>query len=135
MKKTRFLTMLLNLIVPLSFGSTVSKFPLAFSIAHPSEKKLLQEVVKGQVLDGNEKPIPGVTVSLRGTGTVVATDIEGHFVLEKVPVGAVLVFKSIGYKQQEVPLLEKKILRVVMEDDVAGLDEVIVVGYGVAKKK
>lgn len=134
MKKTRFLTMLLNLIVPLSFGSTLSKFPLTFSIAHSSEKKLLQEAVKGQVLDGNEKPIPGVTVSLRGTGTVVATDVEGHFLLEKVPPGAVLVFKSIGYKQQEVPLSEKKILRIVMEDDVAGLDEVIVVGYGVAKK-
>src|SRR5687768_15354213 len=102
MKKTRFLTMLLNFIIPFSFGSTASKFPLAFSIAYTSEKNLLQEVIKGQVLDGNEKPIPGVTVSLRGTGTVVATDIEGRFVLEKVPAGAVLVFKSIGYKQQEI---------------------------------
>ncbi|WP_255501945.1 TonB-dependent receptor [Olivibacter sp. SDN3] len=93
-----------------------------------------QQPIKGQVLDSNDEPVPGVTISVRGTKTVVATDLEGFFVIEKVPEDALLVFKSVGYKQQEVAASARTDWRIVMEDDVAGLDEVIVVGYGTAKK-
>lgn len=123
MKKTRVITMLLNFLMPLAFGSMIPNALLA-----------QDKVIKGQVVDSNDEPIPGVTVSIPGTSIAVATDLEGGFVVEKVPVNALLVFKSVGYKQREVAASATTDWRIVMEDDVAGLDEVIVVGYGTAKK-
>ncbi|QNL51975.1 TonB-dependent receptor [Olivibacter sp. SDN3] len=122
MKKRLFMMMLWKVLLPVTVAAAM---PVVLRAQQP---------IKGQVLDSNDEPVPGVTISVRGTKTVVATDLEGFFVIEKVPEDALLVFKSVGYKQQEVAASARTDWRIVMEDDVAGLDEVIVVGYGTAKK-
>lgn len=136
MKKIHYSIILLNLFVPGAFGSTVSPPPnLIYNIPLFPEHDIFRQLsISGTVMDTQNLPLPGVTVTVKGTSIVVATDIEGRFVIDKAAADAVLIVKSVGYKQQEVQVAGKTSLNVIMEDDVAGLDEVIVVGYGVAKK-
>lgn len=89
--------------------------------------------VSGTVVDGNGEPIPGATVSVQGTTTGTATDIDGRYSLV-VPEGSILVFSFIGYVTQPVALEGRTVIDVVLVEDMAALDEVIVVGYGVQKK-
>ena len=77
--------------------------------------------------DGN--PLPGVSVVVKGTTTGVATDINGNFSI-KAPSDAVLVFTSIGMVSQEISVAGQTVINVVMQAEITGLDEVIVVGYG-----
>lgn len=83
---------------------------------------------------GNEG-IPGVSIVIKGTQQGTSTDGEGRFRLEDVPANATLVFSMIGYKPHEEPVKNRKILQVVLQDDLANLDEVVVVGYGTQKKE
>src|SRR5690606_25550279 len=89
--------------------------------------------VTGTVVDGNGEPLPGVTVSVQGTTTGTATDIDGRYSLV-APEGSILVFSFIGFVTQPVALGGKTVIDVVLVEDISSLDEVIVVGYGVQKK-
>ena len=58
--------------------------------------------ITGQVLDENQEGLPGVTVSLKGSDIVVATDISGSFVINQAPLGQqTLAFSFIGYEVME----------------------------------
>jgi TonB-linked SusC/RagA family outer membrane protein len=93
-----------------------------------------EPTIQGTVTDSHGESIPGVTVQLKGTQTGTITDIDGNFSL-KIPGDAeVLVFSFVGMRTQEVLLEGKNSFDVVMQEDVMGLDEVVVVGYGVQKK-
>ncbi|GGC37367.1 SusC/RagA family TonB-linked outer membrane protein [Parapedobacter defluvii] len=92
-----------------------------------------QQVVTGTVTD-KTGPLPGVTITIKDDPrTSVATDGNGHFTI-RAPENGTLVFKTIGYKTMEIPINGASSLNVTMEEEVANLDEVVVVGYGVQKK-
>jgi TonB-linked SusC/RagA family outer membrane protein len=103
---------------------------------HSNGSKLLNAFadVTGVVKDVNGEPIPGIGVKVKGTQNAYSTDADGKFILKNVPAGATLVFTSIGYKTKEVVLTGQATLQVVMEEDTRGLDEIVIVGYGVQKK-
>lgn len=87
------------------------------------------QTVKGKVTDTDGGPLPGVTIIIKGSSVGVVTDLKGEFKME-VPVGnTVLLFSFIGMKTQEVKVKEDKPLRVVMQPDNIGMDEVVVTGY------
>ncbi|WP_065218961.1 MULTISPECIES: SusC/RagA family TonB-linked outer membrane protein [Butyricimonas] len=91
--------------------------------------------VKGQVWDEFKKPLPGVTVTLKGTSTGVASDVEGTFeinVNQKDTV--VLVFSFVGMKTREIAWRGEEMLNVVLVEDVQAMDEVVVTGYQTLKK-
>ncbi len=91
------------------------------------------KTVKGTVVDKNNEPIIGATVTVNGNskmGTV--TDLEGKFTLD-VPEGKKIKVTYIGYQPQVVGKLNNP--RIVLEEDEAALDEVVVVGYGALKQK
>lgn len=90
--------------------------------------------VKGEVRDETGQPLPGVTVSVKGTTRGTATNIDGSYTLEDLPKDAILVFSFIGYQSREIALSGREIINVVLEPDIAGLDQVVVVGYGTRKK-
>ncbi|RZL46517.1 MAG: TonB-dependent receptor [Pedobacter sp.] len=90
--------------------------------------------VTGVVLDTKGEPLPGIGVRVKGGQNAISTDGDGKFTLRNVDKDAILVFTSIGYKEQEVVLKGRTNLQVVMEEDSKGLNEVIVVGYGTQKK-
>ena len=100
-----------------------------------STMALAQNKVTGTVTakeDGG--PIPGVNVMVKGTRTGSFTDENGKYTLPSVPANATLVFSSVGYTTLEIPVAGKAVVNAVMTSDATGLDDVIVVAYGTAKK-
>ncbi|WP_341843354.1 TonB-dependent receptor [Chitinophaga caseinilytica] len=87
----------------------------------------------GKLTDSKGGPVPGATIVIKGTTKGVASDAEGRFEIE-VNNGDVLVISMMGFKKQEIPVAGKDQLDIVLEADVAGLQEVLVVGYGTQKK-
>lgn len=92
------------------------------------------KTVTGHIVDA-EGPVIGATIQEKGNpqnGTV--TDLDGNFKLN-VKDDATLVISYIGYKTQEIPIAGKNSIDVTMSAENKTLDEVVVVGYGVQKKK
>jgi len=99
--------------------------------ANPSQNKSISGIVTSAV-DG--EPLIGVSVLVKGTFNGAITDLDGRFVLN-VQNGETLVFSYIGYKAQEVTITNQTTVNVRLAEDSEVLDEVVVVGYGVQKKK
>jgi TonB-dependent SusC/RagA subfamily outer membrane receptor len=93
-----------------------------------------QKTVKGTVVDKTNLPIPGVTIAIKGTTTGTITDPNGNFELLNVADDAILVFSFVGMQTQEVAVAGRTEIQVILEMEIMGLDEVIVVGYGIQKK-
>lgn len=92
--------------------------------------------VTGTVTDAaNGVPLPGVTVTEKGTASGVATDEFGKYNLQVKNQKAILVFRFIGYETQEVKVGTKRVLDVQLQVDDKVLEEVVVVGYGERKVK
>ena len=87
---------------------------------------------RGTVTDQNGEPIIGASVLEKGTSNGVVTNVDGQFTLD-VKRGATLQISFIGYKAQEVKAGPN--LKVTLVEDSEMLEEVVVVGYGVQKKK
>ena len=79
-------------------------------------------------------PLPGVSVVVKGTTTGTITNFDGNYELANVPANATLLFSFIGMRSQEIPVNNQTSINIVLESDVIGVDEVVVVGYGVQKK-
>lgn len=90
--------------------------------------------VSGLVSDASG-PIPGVSVLVKGTSIGAQTDFDGKYTIKNVGSNATLIFTYIGLKTQEVAVAGKSTLNVVMVQDQNDLNEVVVIGYGTAKKK
>ena len=93
--------------------------------------------VKGRVTDEKRQPLPGVTVMWKGMTIGTATDLNGFFQIVEADTSAnaVLVFSFIGMKTQEVKYVRQDSINVVMKEDVAEMDEVVVTGYQTLKKR
>ena len=98
------------------------------SLAVQQDKK----TVTGTVVDTNGEPIIGATVREVGSQTATITDVNGNFKLS-VKSGAMLSVSSIGFKEQTVKAGAN--VTVTLQDDAEVLDQVVVVGYGTAKRK
>ena len=90
--------------------------------------------VSGTVSDASG-PLPGASILVKGTTNGAQTDLDGKFTIRNVGANAVLVFSYIGLKAQEVNVAGKTSVKVILKEDSAELNEVIVVGYGTVKKK
>ena len=95
---------------------------------------MAQSAVKGTVNDDSGEPIIGASVVEKGTTNGTVTDFDGNFSLN-VKSGATLVVSYIGYTTQEIAVNGQSTINVTLKEDNALLDEVVVVGYGVQKKK
>ncbi|MEX2592463.1 MAG: TonB-dependent receptor [Anditalea sp.] len=98
-----------------------------------AEKPIVDVTISGTVTDEKGEAIPGVTVSVSGTGIGTATDLDGKYSLT-VPEGATLVFSFIGFQTQSIVVGDRSVINVTLLEDMASLDEVVVVGYGEQKK-
>ena len=91
--------------------------------------------ISGNVVSKADKlPIPGVTIIEKGTQNGVVTDFDGNYEITISAPDAILVFSYVGYKTQEIPVKGKQTINVSLSEDLAELDEVVVVGYGQKKK-
>ena len=94
-------------------------------------------LVSGVVLDEKNQPLPGVTVKLMGTTVGTATAQNGKFALHLPITKGTLEFSFVGFKPQQIAFTEstRDSIRVILKEDVAGLDEVQVIAYGQQKKR
>ena len=90
--------------------------------------------VKGTVVEAStNEPLIGATVKVKGTGTGTVTNFDGEYQLN-VDKNATLVFSSIGYKTVVQAVNGRTTINVSLADETNDLNEVVVIGYGVAKK-
>ena len=80
------------------------------------------------------EPLPGVSIQIKGTTTGSITDINGVYSIE-AEAGDILIFSYIGYLNEEVTVRSETVVDIALVEDIIGLDELVVVGYGVQKKK
>jgi TonB-linked SusC/RagA family outer membrane protein len=92
-----------------------------------------QNAVTGKVTTAKGETLPGVNVLVKGSTVGTITDVDGNYTIEAS--GGTLVFSFIGYKSQEVEIVGRTVVDVTMEEDVTTLEQVVVVGYGVQKRK
>ena len=115
--KTKFnviLTLLLAFVVQVSFAQ--------------------EKTISGTVTDESGLTLPGVNIQVKGTATGTQTDFDGKYSI-KANTGDVLIFTYLGLKTQDIKVATSNTINVTMTEDASVLDEVVVVGYGVQKKK
>jgi hypothetical protein len=89
--------------------------------------------VRGVVLDEYNNPLPGATVIVKGTTIGTSTDFDGKYSLTIPNNESSLTFSFIGFISQTKPI-QSEVMNIMLEEDSATLDEVVVVGYGTTKK-
>jgi len=100
-----------------------------------SSYAMAQRTVTGTVTDDRGDAVISATVQVKGTTIGTTTDLDGKYSI-KVPEGSeTLLFSYIGYSTQEVALGASNVVDVTMSEDVAVLDQVVVVGYGTQTRK
>ncbi|PXY46605.1 SusC/RagA family TonB-linked outer membrane protein [Flavobacterium hydrophilum] len=92
------------------------------------------KTIKGVVKDASGLPVPGVNVLIKGGQKGVSTDLDGSYSINAAS-GNVLVYSFIGFKKQEITVGNANVYDVVLKEEDNSLEEVVVVGYGVKKKK
>ena len=92
-----------------------------------------QRMVTGVVVDDNGEPLIGAAVRVQGTTDGTITDFDGLFSLSDVADDAIVEVSYMGYLPQQMKAASN--MRVVLQEDVQRLEDVIVVGYGAAKIK
>lgn len=91
--------------------------------------------VSGTVNDREGLPVTGAGVFIKGTTVGTTTAPDGTFSLAEVPPDAVLTVSSIGYDTIDIPVEGRRILDIVLDEEVVVLDDVMVVAYGTARKE
>ena len=108
--------------------------PQLFAASADAIDAVLQaKKITGTVTDAMG-PVIGANVLEKGTTNGVITDIDGNFTLNVQP-GATIVVSFIGYQPQEIVVGNQTSFKIQLKEDTELLDEVVVVGYGVQKKK
>lgn len=92
-----------------------------------------EKIVTGLVTDKLNVPLPSVNILVKGTTKGVQTDFDGNFSIITGP-DATLVVSSMGFITKEVTVGSLEQITIVLEDDIARLDEIVIVGYGTVKK-
>lgn len=92
------------------------------------------KTITGQVVDALNESMPGVNVQVKGTTNGTITNIDGKFSISVPNSKSVLIFTFIGYSKQEIVVGNQAKINVQLKEDAQNLDEVVVVGYGTAKK-
>lgn len=103
---------------------------LLFQLARAQNK-----VITGVVMDDKGGPLSGASVRVRGSVKGVNTDADGHFTLSIRTGATMLEISYVGYEPQEISLRDGSEVRVGLKPTRSGLDEVVVVGYGVQRRK
>ena len=94
-----------------------------------------QRTISGSVTDDGGASLPGVTVVEKGTSNGTVTNTDGFYTLNVSSDAKVLVFSFVGMKTQEVSIGTASTYNVQLEQETIGLDEVVAIGYGTAKKR
>ncbi len=110
----------------------LSPLPVEESAASVTSQQ--NKTIKGKVTDSSGATLPGVTVVVKGTNIGIITDMDGNYSLSNIQANATLQFSFVGMKSQEVSVAGETTINVKLVEETIGVDEVVVIGYGVQKK-
>src|SRR5256714_5699825 len=91
--------------------------------------------VPGRVLDASGQPLPGVSVTIKGTQIGATTDANGNFSITVPDENAKLVFSYVGFDSKEITVGKSTTLNVTLQASSRSMDQVVVIGYGTASKR
>ncbi|NCO64135.1 MAG: TonB-dependent receptor [Flavobacteriales bacterium] len=111
---------------------TLFKILALFFVAYTSAQNI---DISGIIQDESGIPIPGVNILVKNTTKGSVSDFDGNFTVTNLQVGSTLTFSFIGYITKELVVTNADYLTVTMQEDIAKLDEVVVIGYGSQTKK
>ena len=94
-----------------------------------------EKTITGKVTSKSEGALPGVNVIVQGTTTGTTTDLNGSYTLKVSATAKTLVFSFVGYLSQEVAIGSQNVVDVLLVENTATLDEIVVVGYSTQTKK
>ena len=100
-----------------------------------NEQKILQQSITGLVTDSDGTPLPGASIIEKGTTNGTQTDFDGNFTLFLKNEDAQLIVSYIGFVSKEIPVGKKDNVTIILQEDTAALDEVVVMGFGTQKKE
>ncbi|PKQ45789.1 SusC/RagA family TonB-linked outer membrane protein [Confluentibacter flavum] len=103
-----------------------------FIVAYSSAQNV---EVSGVIQDESGIPIPGANVVVKNTTIGTVSDFDGNFIVSNVEIGSTLTFSYIGYLTNEVVITNNSNLTITLQEDIAKLDEIVVIGYGTQTKK
>lgn len=90
--------------------------------------------VSGKVVDTNNEPLIGATVTSKNSSLGTITDLDGNYTIEVPPTETELIYSYVGFVSQNIQIKGRNIINVTLGEDVKNLEEVVVIGYGVQKK-
>lgn len=93
-----------------------------------------ENTVSGKITDENGEPLAGVNIIIEGTTIGTITNAEGSYSIELPDPDVNLVFSFVGFISQIESVSGRTVIDVVMKEDIASMEEVVVVGYGTQKK-
>ena len=107
---------------------------VSFVFTNPSYSQQ-RRIISGTVMDDQQIPIIGASVSVKGTNLKVQTDEKGEFTINVPADRQILTVAYVGMKPQDVNISGKTTVKITMKDNTDQLGEVVIVGYGVQKKQ
>jgi TonB-dependent starch-binding outer membrane protein SusC len=103
-----------------------------FSISHVLAQT---KTVSGTVRDEKNGPLPGITITTKGNGPSTTTNAEGKFSIDLPANSNILVFTGVGFLTQEIQVGDRNSIVVTLSTEQQTLGEVVIIGYGTARKK
>jgi TonB-dependent starch-binding outer membrane protein SusC len=118
--------------IKLLLGRTAA-FGILFSLLQVTQLHA-QSIVTGKITSSDDgATLPGVNVVIKGTTTGTTSGSDGTYRIDAGP-DATLVFSFVGYATSEVAVGQRTTIDIVLQTDITGLEEVVVIGYGTVKK-
>lgn len=95
---------------------------------------LQQKQITGKITDESGNPLPGVNIQVEGTTVGTISDVNGLYTINAPNENAILVFSFIGYNPQKITVGGQSKINIALAPSVTAMQEVVVVGYGTARK-
>ena len=93
------------------------------------------QTITGKVTDENRQPMPGVSITEKGTANVTSSKVDGTFLIRLTTSQPVVVFSNVGYASSEVIVGTQTNITVTLNPEQRQLGDVVVIGYGTQKRK
>ncbi|WP_325529253.1 TonB-dependent receptor [Chitinophaga sp.] len=95
-----------------------------------------QRSISGKVTGAEDgAPLPGVNITVPGTGSGATTDAKGSYTLQLPATARTLTFSFIGYQSQSISISTQAVINVALQSATKGLGEVVVIGYGTQSRR
>ncbi|WP_242675528.1 vWA domain-containing protein [Niastella koreensis] len=94
-----------------------------------------QITITGKITDEKGAPLNGASITIKGTGKSTVSDVNGFYSIQVPDQKSILVFTRVGLDAQEIQIKGNKVINVQLKSSIKSLDEVVVVGYGIKKRR